>query len=618
MPTQHASIFDKYVIDLAIPSELGESFPLKEHSQIPYIIDVLSRKQQHHVLLQGLFAEKIQQAFMRSITLHAMSPRAPQKLRNACFIYFDSHRFQLGNEKSKQVTQDFMTLCEKNIEEEKHIIFITHDSSLLQSTATNDGFSTLSELLIPKLHDEQWHFITFASCHHAFFSTIRLKQPSEKETLDILKCYKEDIENFHDITMSDDVFQYALSLASHYLGGESHFNKALELLDSSAARASTLERNDPTVRPLLTTSILSHVVSHWTHVPLSHLHHNKFKLTKFLHYIQQRVFGQDMATNTVGTLLQSTCIKFKNNPGPIFNLLLTGPSGVGKKEFALALTEYLFATPEALLKVNLNKQDTISSLSDIMVTIQSDKTHKINILEAIQSKPYAVVLFENFHEAPAVAVNLLKDIFISGFGLDANGNHYDFRHAIIIITTTLGAEHITAKAKQQTETSGTQAMDLMQLVLNENTHNLSMYQSLSPADIREHIIPELQTFFSSDMLRHSHIIPFIPLDQTSLEKIVKLRLTALSKSLEEEFGIELSYANEVIKFLAYEAVKHNENSQTLIKLFEQHVNANIASEILSRIDDKNRPKRIALLLNESGQLLRCEFITTHEATLYAI
>lgn len=615
MQTYTQSILNKYAVNLAETFNQHSEAPLKHHTQIPHLLDILGRKERHHILIHSTASEKFQLALLKSIAFH-LSIHSTKKFNEAQFIFFDTKRFNLGHEKAEDFTQEFSSLCNDLTTKNSYIFFAINDLDFLQTKA--------GQLLQTKLLDNQWRLIILnqpqqVKIQHLeqFFTVIRLSEPTEKEMISILKSFQHDIEAFHQVTIPEEIFPYALSLATYYLGGKSHLDKALELLDSSAARASADENNDPSIKPILSPALVMTVASNWTHIPLTHLHHNKFKLSKFLHHIPQKIFGQDAAINTIGSLLQTACVNFKENAGPLCSLLLTGPAGVGKNEFALSLAEHLFANKEALLQVTLNKHQQISSLSDIFVTIRGDKTHRVCLLEAIQSKPYAVMLFENLHEMTPAVIDLFSDIFTHGYALDNNGNAYDFRHAIIIISTTLGAERISNIMQKHAESASPKIMDLMQLVLNENTNPLGTFQHLSQQEIREQILPELQPCFSSEILRHSHIIPFTPIDQNTLEKIIKLKLNHVAKSLEKEFGIELSYASEVVGFLATETMKLNDNAQPIKKLFEQHVHSSIANEILAKIDERNRQKRLALLLNDSGQLLRCEFINTHEPTAFS-
>ena len=123
--------------------------------------------------------------------------------------------------------------------------------------------------------------------------------------------------------------------------------------------------------------------------------------------------------------------------------------------------------------------------------------------------------------------------------------------------------------------------------------------------------------FSSALLEHLHRT-FLPLDYAALEKVIRLKVKTLAKRLEANFGIELNYAPEVIKFLAHEALWRKPMSKPIEKLLEQHLFSAVANEILAHSEDKNRPRRLFLQLNENGQVLRCEFISATGAMIYSM
>ncbi len=614
---KHPSILSKYSINLSGINAQEGIFPLRDQTQIPYIMDTLARKENHHILMHGCTSEKFQFSLIEAIALHLIHDQIPKKLHHATLIYFDVKRFRLGHETPDEILHDFHLFNEEIQSKEGLIIFVINDLSLLDIDNSSLRLKSLGQLLRSKLMDPQWRILILPSDHsyklsylESFFTFLRLNEPTYSEMLAVIKTFKNKIENYHHILIPDEVFSYALSLTSHYLGGKSPLDKTLELLDSSAARVS-IEENS-----ILTTSILTQVASSWSHIPLSYLHHNKFKLTQFIHHMQQKIFGQDVAINTIGSLLQTTCINFKNKSGPICNLLLTGPSGVGKNELAQALSEYLFFSTESLLHITPHKHP-VSSLSEIFVTIRSDKIQHLSLLEAIQNKPYAIICFENIDESSSSLLDLFKEVFMHGYAFDKHGNTYDFRHTIIIINTILGAEKIKNLTQHYAKTNPQKITDLMQLVLNESNHTTETYSHLTQQDIHDQILPCL-TGFPHEILRYLHVVPFVPLDQSSMEKIVKLKINSLAKSLEEEFNILFTYAPEVIQFLAHETLKQNDNAEPLTKLLEQHIHASIANEILTSIDDKHRPKRLVMLLNESGQMLRCEFMNMQKPTMYAI
>lgn len=433
----------------------------------------------------------------------------------------------------------------------------------------------------------------------------------------LLKSYKQQVENFHNVLIPDESFASALSLATHYLPNQNSFNHALELLDSAAARATALESHDISgqFKPVVTNSTLTDVISSWTHIPLSHLHNNVFQSTRFIETLQRQLVGQDAAIKMIGLILQHACINLQEKTGPLCSFLLAGPAEVGKTEVVYAMTQHLFGHKEALLKVNLF--DTLTTISDVKIITGINESHNIRLLDAIEQTPYAVVLLNNIHQAPVSTLNLFKNIFMQGYAFDESGKKYDFSHAIIVMTTTLGADRINALMQTPTDLDSSKTIDLMHLVLNENPQSPpASISHLSPQELGEELVPALEEYFSAALLPHLNIVPFLPLEYAAFEKIIRGKVKSLIKHLDVHFGIELNYAPEVVKFLAHEAMWRKPQSKPLEKVLEEHLYSCVAHEILGHADDKNRLKRLSLQLNDNGNLLRCEFITANSGAIY--
>ncbi len=616
---QNQAIQNQYLINFSTKTNEQMAFALKDQPQLPYFIDIFSRKESHHLLLENAFSNKILPSLLDAIALQLKSNTTPIKLQEAEVIYLATESFNLLAEK-KAILSPVQQLIQQTNATNKKIIFALSDMTLLHDNNAQQPLNDLNQLLQTKLLDDNWRFLVFTtpeqtitSSNKTLFSTIRLDEPSNNETLAILKTFCSQLESYHQIIIPEEIFSYALSLAAHYLGGKSPLEKALELLDSSAAHTSAQIQAEQTSPLHLTTAALAETVSKWCHIPLSHLHHNKFKLSQLLPYLQQKILGQNFALNTIGLLLQTTCIPLNKNSRTLCNLLLAGPNGVGKKEFAIALAEYLFTNQAALLHILPLQKHQTYSLANVSTLSHNTKAQYLSLLTAIQNKPYAIIYFDNINESSAEFIELFKDIFTQGYTYDEQGNFYDFRHTIILLNTTLGADQINNLTIHHKKNHQTQATDLMQLVLNEPANQTDTEQSLSEDEITQQILPCLTSCFSAEILSHLHIIPFVPLEQTTLETIISQKIMALAKSLEKDFGITLVYATEVIKFLSHEIMKQKSNAHTLNKQFEYYIYSKIANEVLARINDANKPKRLALLLNDSGQLLRCEFIKTNES-----
>jgi ATP-dependent Clp protease ATP-binding subunit ClpA len=625
----HEPVLENHLLKL-FPSEKKPLVPLKDLSQIPFIFDTISRRQHHHVMMHGSSSDKFNQLYLENIAHHLGDENLPKALRDSTFYYLDIAQLIAKATDCEQIETDFKTVTSALAANHKLIILAINQIDILGIEPADTIAGCIGRQLRNLLANDQWRLIAVAVhqqqaaiAQHPWlknsFSTTRLSEPTSADSLAILKTFRDELESFHQVILPDETFAYALSMANHYLSGlQTNLDKALQLLDSGAARASTLEKNEVTGhKPVLTNAILANTVSSWTKIPLSHLQHNKFKAAEFTTGVQKTIFGQDAAIHLIGLAMQYARIKLQIKSGPLCSFLFAGPPNVGKTETAFAIAEQLFGHKGALLRVNLDHTSIPASLSEVKVLAQADETQSPNLLEAIAQSPYAVVLLENINQAPPGTIDLFQDVFSHGYAMDSNGNKYDFRHAIVIITTTLGSERIITLTQPQPQHDSAQTLDLMQLVLNEQAQETTTphhQANLSPQELSEEMMPALETYFSMNLLRQLNIIPFALLDYAGIEKIVRVKLKALSRQLETQFSIELTYSPEVIRFLVQETLWRGETTRPIDKTLEHHLYSCVAHELLAHMDDKNRPKRLQLQLNDAGQLLRCEFLQATEAT----
>jgi ATP-dependent Clp protease ATP-binding subunit ClpA len=589
-----ASSVQHYACDLlAMDSSIAHI--LKDHSQIPVVIDTLCRKLKHHVSLQGITSEKIQLAFLQSIAYHLTSIRMPNTLRDIGFIYINIQHLLLSGESSEKIAADFYSFC-SNLQ-------VTYKKIILAINHCNIE-NPLTKIITTLSMNEAWRIISLN--HQPDYCTpFNLKEPSDAQLLALLKTYKSELEDYHHVSIPDETFSSALSMTTHYLTTQSCFDKALELLDSASSRASSSENlNFPGQTNSVSNATLAQVISSWTQIPLNNLHNNSFQSSKFIDALQRRVFGQEAAITSLSSTLQHAYIKLQKKTGPLCNFLLVGPDEVGKTTAAYSMAEHLFGNRNALFTMDLNVAHT--SLTDIKVN--NDVHHDISLFQAIQQTPYAIFLIANIQQTAIPTLTLLKSIFAHGYALDNAGNKYDFKHAIFVLTTTLGAERIAALTQMPTIVETNKSLDLMQLVLSEHStdagHHLNPHVSFQ--ELSEELIPTLENYFSATLLQDLYIIPFSPLDYLALEKIMRSQVKLLAQHLEAQFGIELHYAPEIIKFLAHEAFWRKPQTKPIQKLLEQHLYSTVANELLMHAENKNRPKRLLIQLNEDGQLLRCE------------
>lgn len=605
---QHGKFYSAYNLKNNAP------IPFKDHQQFPIIMDILSRKECHHALLCASFPQKLRISFLEGLLKYLTYEHIPIPLRDAELIYLDIENLIITKAMQKSIEKDIRSLCDALYVGKKYQLFALPSTKPLKSKKTDEFLRRQLKILITHPycrfiiftnHKEQPDQTTFSDQ----FSFLQITPPSELDIIMIIKHQRLEIENFHHVIIPEELLVHAYSLAERYLSAYDTLGNALLLLDSAAARASTSDVIDNQQhKPILTMNLLTSVLSSWTQIPESHLEINQFKISEFTQQMEQRVFGQDPAITIIGHELQQAKARLQLKSGPFCSFLFAGCIHSGKKTMALALVEQLFNQPNMLFYAQFARAPiNLQSLIEIKLERSKDRQYA-ELGDVIRQKPYAVILFENIEHASPIIVDGLYEILTTGLLHDYNGNEFNFRQAIIILSTQLGGTRLNELSHSFAVNDEIEPVDLMQLVMNEKKlYDLSMHQHYSPQELVNEITPEIYSQLPQSLSRHVCLVPFLPLTKVSIEKIIHLKVKQLAKQLESRHGIELSYAPEVIRYLANEVLLKNNASTNTEKVIKQLYFC-VEQAVLSQLDNKNRSNQLILQLNETGQLLRCDWL----------
>lgn len=575
------------------------NFPFKNHAEFPILVDILSRKDQHHVCLGANFSKQMRHFLLEALRAYLSSNHIPNSLRNAEIIYLDAEHPTLLTGTKETISKDFATL--QHAITDNHCLLLAIPSELLMNDVAKQQLEILlthprCRLLLLAKNKPAKNRITDQ------FIFLPISKPDESDIITMLRQQRTELENFHNVFIPDELIELSYLLAERYLSAEQTFDNALLLLDSGAARASVTDDT-------LTRNTLINVLSNWTQIPPSHLTLRTLNLTNFTQEMQQQLFGQEAAINILCQKLQQPQPYWEQPSSPFFTFLFAGPEHSGKKTAAHALTEQIFKQ----LNVLYYAQTTSSRLNSIAeVKLQRSLEHHCSSLkDVIRQTPYAVIMFENIERASPVILDGLFEIFSTGYLHDHDENLYNFRQAIIILSTSLGTQKLTELAKVHSQQDESQHLDWLQLVMTDpKRDNRQVGHHYSPQDIAQEIIPEITTRLPAALCQHLCIVPFLPLTQTMIEKIIRLKLKVLGKEMDLRYNIELGYAPEVIRFLAKEvlAKQNSDHHNADIKKALQPLYFSVEQAVLSQANNENRPNQLFLQLNETGQFLRCDYV----------
>ena len=271
---------------------------------------------------------------------------------------------------------------------------------------------------------------------------------------------------------------------------------------------------------------IADVVSKWTHIPVSRLMEGEVqKLMRMEDELHKRVIGQHPAVEVISKAIRRSRAGLKDPKRPTGSFIFLGPSGVGKTELARTLAEFLFGDDEALIRIDMSEYMEKHAVSRLVGSppgyIGYDEGGQLT--EAVRRKPYCVLLLDEIEKAHPDVFNILLQILEDGRLTDSQGRTVDFRHAIVIMTSNIGAQEIARNTP------------LGFAISDDET-------GITYDDMKNRIMGELKKVFRPEFLnRIDDVIVFHKLQRDEIKQIVELLLLRIRHSMaERELVLDLT------------------------------------------------------------------------------
>jgi len=415
------------------------------------------------------------------------------------------------------------------------------------------------------------------------FQQIRVEPPSIDETEQILKGLRERYEDHHKIEITDEALKAAAELSDRYISDRFLPDKAIDLIDEAAARMRIRSMTSPPVhreleeeiettrrdkevaieaqefekaanlrdnerrltnrkreleeqweagegveRPSIGEEEIADIVSMWTGIPVFKLTEAETaKLMRMEDELHKRVIGQHAAVEVISKAMRRSRAGLKDPKRPTGSFIFLGPSGVGKTELARTLAEFLFGDEDAMVRIDMSEYMEKHAVSRLVGSppgyVGYDEGGQLT--EAVRRKPYSVLLLDEIEKAHPDVFNILLQILEDGRLTDAQGRTVDFRHAIVIMTSNIGAQEIA----RGTPLGFSISEDEMGITYD---------------DMKGRIMSELKKVFRPEFLnRIDDVIVFHKLQKAEIKEIVDLLLLRIRKSMaERELQLEVGDA----------------------------------------------------------------------------
>jgi ATP-dependent Clp protease ATP-binding subunit ClpC len=415
---------------------------------------------------------------------------------------------------------------------------------------------------------------------------VLVEEPTIEETREILNGIKERYEEHHQLTISDEALNSAVTLASRYIPDRFLPDKAIDLIDEAASRVRIRHRTIPMTlkdarrledsirrdkdaalatqqydyaaelrqrelqiegkikeleaewqakqaqqKAVVTAEDIAEVVSMWTSIPVVQLAEDETaRLLEMEEVLHRRIIGQDEAITTIAKAVRRARAGLKDPRRPIGNFIFLGPTGVGKTELVRALAEFMFGSEETLIRLDMSEFMEKFAVSRLVGAppgyVGYDEGGQLT--EAVRRKSYCCILLDEIEKAHPDVFNILLQIFDDGHLTDAKGRRVDFRNSIIVMTSNIGAELIRKGSALGFTVGSDEAKT----------------QAQSYERMKEKLLGELKKAFRPEFLnRIDATVVFHPLNKEHIRKIVDLMLNTVSERLaEREMKLEVTDA----------------------------------------------------------------------------
>lgn len=427
-----------------------------------------------------------------------------------------------------------------------------------------------------------------------YFTHLTFPSLAKTETQAILKQYALELMHHHPVDLPESLLTQAYELAGAYLSAVDPLRASMQLLDSAAGnvRGETLEGE---LKPIVTDVDLRAVIHRATDIPREAIQIGPIHAAKLLKRLPQSTLGQDAALTTLAEQFTRPRIALKTLLKPRA-FLFAGPNGCGKTTTALALAEALSLPDHAIFTASSTHAMT---LRDLRLQRHSDQ-RLVELAAIAKTVPQAFIFIPHLQLLNADLLADLSTLLTTGMLIDEQPIYCP--HLTLVFTTNLGTNRLQHLSKPAAEPVEMGEMNLLQLVMSQPNHSSFQPLDFSPGELSGEMLPELKQHFSLELLNALTIIPFLPLDQSVQEKIIKLKLQHLQTDLTLQHGIELSIAPEALRFLMGQLKPTKKRAGASVGALLQQVDQAIFSHLLA-LNNANRPLQLHLHLNENGDRL---------------
>ncbi len=469
--------------------------------------------------------------------------------------------------------------------------------------------------------DEYRKYVESDAALERRFQQIQVAEPTIEETIEILQGIKSPYQDHHNVEITDDAIETAANLSARYIPDRYLPDKAIDLIDEAAARlrmykspeAASVRRvldelegmddeielaemagehgeadslrqrqqslsatlddikvnwNGETGQPRLLADDISEVAAMWTGIPVTRIANEESeRLLEMEERLHERIVGQHEAIVKISRAVRRARAGLKDPSRPIGSFMFLGPTGVGKTELTKALAEFLFGSEDALIQLDMSEFMERHSVARLVGAppgyVGYDDAGQLT--EAVRRRPYSIIVFDEVEKAHPEVFNMLLQMMEEGTLTDARGRRVDFRNAMLVMTSNVGADLI----KPGSGLGFTTSRDI-------NSEEDEAYEDMS-----RNVTDQLQRLFRPEFLnRVDATIIFRSLSRDEIKRIVDLELNKVRARLLEH-AITLEADDTALGWLGEHGYNPEFGARPLRRLIQNEIEDRLSDGILT-------------------------------------
>ena len=621
-------VLEKYSRDLTKLAREGKLDPvIGRDPEILRLVQILSRRTKNNPVLIGE-AGVGKTAIAEGLAQKIVDNDVPEILSGKKVVSLDLGSMIAGSRFRGEFEERLKSTIDEVQQSDGEIILLIDELHTVVGAGAASGALDASNMLKPALArgelrcigattlDEFHKYIEKDSALERRFAPIYVEEPSVEDTILMLQGLRDRYEAHHKVSFSDEALVAAAQLADRYVTDRHLPDKAIDLMDESAAKlrvalyslpadlkgmkseidrltaeeelAGTerdyeraaemkaerlrLEEEFKSGRDLweeehkldevVDVNDIAEVVNQWTGIPVSQMMETEAKkLIEMEERLHEKIVGQGAAITAISDAIRRARSGLKDPNRPIGSFIFIGPSGVGKTELAKALAWFMFDDPDALLRIDMSEYREQHTASRLFGAPPGYVGYEEGgqLTEAVRRRPYRVILFDEIEKAHPEVWNALLQILDDGRMTDGQGKVVDFRNTILIMTSNLGTEYVSKSGP------------------------IGFLKSSASDEERESdtkINKALKDAFRPEFLnRIDETIAFSPLSVEEMEEIVDLQMTEIQGRL-SEFGISAALTSAARTWLAQEGYDKAFGARPLKRALQKFVESPLSMQLL--------------------------------------